>query len=140
MAKTVYRAGQDKDAWCGNAKCKMVLAHVIHAVSSTGRPAKVECKTCGAIHGYRAKEPGTTPTKAGTRRTRQNPEQIFEALIEGKDISKPVRYTIRDTFEKEMIIDHKKFGLGFITAIRSVDKIEVTFREGAKILIQGREA
>ncbi len=138
MARTVYRAGQDKDAWCG--KCKMMLAHVIHAVSSTNRPAKVECKTCGAIHGYRAKEPGTSPAKGGRSRARQSPEQIFEALIEGKDISQPIRYTIRDTFEKETVIEHKKFGLGFITGIRSVDKIEVTFREGAKILIQGREA
>ena len=118
----------------------MVLAHVIHAVTATGRPARVECKTCGAIHGYRAKEPGSDPKRTTRSRARQNPEQIFEALIEGKDISQPVRYTIRDTFEKEMVIDHKKFGLGLVTEIRSGDKIEVTFREGVKTLIHGREA
>lgn len=134
----VYRAGMDTDAYCG--KCKMILAHVIHAVGATGKPARVECKTCGAIHGYRAAAPGsgkTTTTKRAST-ARKSPETIFEELIAGRDISQPTRYTIREEFEAETVVDHKKFGLGVVTKIMADQKIEVTFREGVKVLIHGR--
>jgi len=135
---TKYRAGQDTDAFCG--KCGMMLAHVIHAVAATGRPAKVECKTCNAIHGYRPKPPGSGGSSSAKKTTtsRQTPEKIFDALIDGKDISSPVRYTIKEEFEKDAILDHKKFGLGVVTQILTDKKIQVTFREGTKILIHGR--
>ena len=136
---TKFRAGQDTDAWCGNRKCRMMLAHVIHAVAATGRPAKVECKTCGAVHGYRPEPPGTGAAKAKkTTSARQTPEKIFDALIDGKDISSPIRYTIKEEFEKDAVIDHKKFGIGVVTQLLTDQKIEVTFREGTKILIHGR--
>jgi len=135
---TKYRAGQDTDAFCG--KCGFMLAHVIHAVAATGRPAKVECKTCNATHGYRPKPPGSGGSSSTKKTTtsRQTPEKIFDALIEGKDISSPNRYTIKEEFEKDTILDHKKFGLGVVTQILTDKKIQVTFREGTKILIHGR--
>jgi hypothetical protein len=135
---TIYRAGQDTDAFCG--KCGMMLAHVIHAVAATGRPARVECKTCNAIHGYRPAPPGSKSATTKKRATggRQTPEKLFNAAIDGVDVSSPTRYTIKDEFEKNMVIDHKKFGLGLVTQSLADNKIEVIFIEGTKILIHRR--
>lgn len=135
---TIYRAGQDTDAFCG--KCGMMLAHVIHAVAATGRPARVECKTCGAIHGYRPAPPGSKAATTKKRATggRQTPEKLFNAAIDGVDISNPTRYTIKEEFEKNMVLDHKKFGVGLVTQSLADNKIEVIFIEGTKILIHRR--
>ena len=135
---TIFRAGQDTDAFCG--KCGMMLAHVIHAVAATGRPARVECKTCGAIHGYRPAPPGTKTATTKKRATggRQTPEKLFDAAIDGVDISSPTKYTIKAELEKNMVIDHKKFGIGLVMQGLGDDKVEVIFREGTKILIHRR--
>lgn len=133
---TVYRAGLDTDAYCG--KCELMLAHVIHAVAASGRPARVECKTCGAIHGYRKGPPGSGVGKKKTTSTRQTPEKLFDAAIEDKDISNAIKFTIKEEFEKNAILDHKKFGIGVVTQLLTDSKIEVIFREGTKILIHAR--
>ena len=59
-------------------------------------------------------------------------------MLSGRDLSRSRRYTIKETFEVDDVVDHKKFGIGLVTKMLGDQKIEVTFREGAKILIHDR--
>ena len=81
---------------------------------------------------------GKTTTTKRASSARKSPETLFEELITGRDISQPTRYTIREEFEVDAVVDHKKFGIGVVTKVMADQKVEVTFREGVKILIHGR--
>ena len=134
-------AGRDCDSYCG--RCKLVLAHVIHAMDSLGRtPVRVECKTCRAIHAYRPHEPGGGARKRTSSKSpsARKPRSLglFDELMDGRDISSPTPYTVTTAFEKDAVINHQKFGLGLVTRELGGKKIEVAFRDERRILIHHR--
>ena len=141
-----FAAGKDCDSYCG--KCKMLLAHVIHAMDAHGRtPVRVECKTCGGVHKYKGHLPGEAPRKSasGTSRARKSATAsktmkrgLFEDLAVGMDISAPSPYRIDQDFEKDTVILHKKFGLGLVTRALDGGKVEVAFRDEIRILVHQR--
>jgi hypothetical protein len=128
-------AGDDTDAYCG--KCKLVLAHVIIAMRGK-RPARVECKTCSAVHAFKAEPPRTGARRATTRDKTAEALAQYESLMEGRDLSRAVKYKASQEFGLEDVLDHKTFGLGLVTRVLSDQKIEVTFQGGNKILVHAR--
>ena len=137
--KKNVEAGTDIDSYCG--KCKLLLAHVIHAVED-GKPAKVECKTCKAVHKYRPSVPGTrkkaAAKKAAPSKTPVTTESDYETTMEEIDVSSPLAYSMKDVFEEKAVVDHKKFGVGLVTQVLGGRKINVMFREGTKLLAHDR--
>jgi len=138
----MLKAGKDVDSYCG--KCKMMLAHVIHAMVET-RPARVECKTCGAIHAYKGHLPGEGPARearstSAPRRAapKLSPREHFDTLIAGHDISSAQAFNIKTCFEIEGIVNHSKFGLGLVTKVLDDKKIEVTFQDAVRVLVHDR--
>jgi len=137
----MLKAGKDVDSYCG--KCQMMLAHVIHAMIQT-RPARVECKTCGAIHAYKEFPPGQGPARAARAATprraapKLSPQAHFDALVENRDISSPVAFHIQTCFELEGILNLSKFGLGLVTKVLDDKKIEVTFQDSVRVLVHDR--
>lgn len=132
--------GKDVDSWC--TKCKMVLAHTIEAVAN-GRISRVHCNTCNGQHAYRAKAPGTAgATRARTTRstgTRAAPAAVLYAdLVRGRDAAAAKPYATTDRFAERDLIKHASFGLGVVTSLKDVNKIEVLFADGAKTLIHRR--
>jgi len=71
-----------------------------------------------------------------TRRKKLTPEETWEALKEklGDDSSS---YQMSNNYPMDSALSHPKFGLGFVTEAFP-HKIEVTFKEGPRILIQNR--
>ncbi|MFT3916218.1 MAG: hypothetical protein QM704_19715 [Anaeromyxobacteraceae bacterium] len=137
----MVKVGGEVDAVCG--KCEMILAHTVHAVVS-GQPVKVECNTCHAVHKYRA-PPGAAARArpgGGVAKPRAVKEKIpsvpFETILAGKDQGSARRYSPKDTFTVDQVVDHPTFGRGFVSAVRDGGKIEVTFRSDVKILVHGR--
>lgn len=130
-------AGQDTDAYCG--KCKMVLAHVIIAMKGS-RPARVECKTCGAVHAYKKDEPrkGTGTKRGPSKSSIAARVAAHDKLLEGRDISSAVRYKISQEMHDDDVIDHKTFGIGLVTRVLADRKIEVSFQSGTKVLVHNR--
>lgn len=129
-------AGSEVDSWC--TKCKLVLGHTVIAVSGT-RIARVRCNTCMTEHAYRAGPPGTA-SPAKPRVTRESKQVLsFDALLAGKDTSKARAYLTRDQYKEAELIKHASFGLGLVQTVRG-GKIEVLFRVGAKVLVQGLAA
>jgi hypothetical protein len=133
---------KDVDSWC--TKCKLVLAHTIEAVVD-GRITRVHCNTCGGQHAYRAAAPGTAPDRErqprATRTTRTRPApaaSLYADLMRGRDAGAARAFRATERFAMGDLIHHPSFGLGVVTALKDVNKIEVMFAEGAKTLLHRR--
>jgi hypothetical protein len=149
MATATYKVGGEVDAMC--TRCKLTLAHTILAMVGT-KIARVRCNTCGGDHAYRG-APGATdrPTssasssRGGTSRASSapradKPEKIvisFEEQLAGKDVANAPKYSTKDTYQLDQVIQHPTFGLGLVTAVRG-DKVDITFKSETKTLVQGR--
>jgi hypothetical protein len=140
---TSYKAGSDVDTLC--TKCDLELAHVIVAVNA-GKPVRVQCKTCHTVHAFRggggssARKPPTKSngtTRASSGRISASAAQ-YDDLMQGKDLSRAVRYKPADTFNASDVLDHREFGIGLVTRVLADQKLEVLFRAGVKILAHAR--
>jgi hypothetical protein len=137
----MLKVGGEVDSWC--TKCEMNLAHTIHAVVDH-KPVKVECNTCHAVHKYRP-PPGAKPVKtvgnrpAAARSMVEKKKTIsFDELLQSRDLASAARYSPKSVYKIDQVIEHPTFGLGFVSAVRDAQKIEVTFRTDVKVLVQGR--
>jgi hypothetical protein len=143
-----YKAGNEIDAFC--TKCKMDLLHKIVAVVS-GRPVRVECRTCMTSHNYRAakgvREPGATPPVApvraaasatGSARAVSPRSKVTDDLpaMPPQDVHILV-YKISERFRPEQWLQHKTFGIGVVVREVPPDKIEVRFGREYKTLVHG---
>ena len=137
----MVKVGGEVDAFC--TRCELTLAHTVHAVVS-GRPIKVECNTCHAVHRYRD-PPGSAARAAravgGPRAERpareRAPVVAFDELLAAKT-GAPQPYSPKRTYAVDEVVDHPTFGRGFVSAVRDGGKIEVTFRSDVKLLVHGR--
>jgi hypothetical protein len=147
---TQHKVGGEVDAFC--TRCRLTLAHTILAMVGT-KIARVRCNTCGGDHAFRS-APGTTDKPSpsarasggGTssrapRASRASAEEkviiSFEEQLAGKDLANAPRYSPKDTYKMDQVIQHPTFGLGLVTAVRG-DKVDITFKSETKTLVHGR--
>lgn len=139
-----HKVGGEVDALC--TRCKMTLAHTILAMVGT-KIARVRCNTCGGDHAYRA-APGATdrPTAPRSSTSRasgaraEKAEKVvisFEEQLAGKDIANAPKYSPKDTYKVDQVLQHPTFGLGLVTVVRG-DKVDVAFKAETKTLVHGR--
>jgi hypothetical protein len=134
-----YAAGDAIDAWC--TKCKLELEHTIIAMVNNA-PGRVQCNTCKGQHNYRAKpydKKQQRSTSAG--RKRKSPEEEYDeymAQFLGVNPLHAKKYSIRDNFRKNQLIDHPTFGIGIVLSIIQMNKIEILFKTGTKLLVQNQ--
>jgi hypothetical protein len=155
------RAGGEVDAFC--TKCRMVLNHRIIAMVGP-KPARVECSTCGSHHNFRAGAPGdksaslntggsgrTSATRAssapraprGPTRAEQaalDREKQWEKAIAGRGMSDFRVYRVSQLFKEGDLVRHSKFGDGVVTRIIDQNKVEILFKDEARMLAQGLTA
>ncbi|HWA71221.1 MAG TPA: hypothetical protein VG937_02750 [Polyangiaceae bacterium] len=147
-------AGSEIDAWC--TKCRMDLGHRVVAMVG-GAPKRVLCLTCNTEHNYR--EPRNAKSRDGSVRVRSprgestRPEgasggvraankartehQRYEGWAEktlGKAVDAFTRYSMERTFRVGELVIHPKFGEGYVDQVLEGGKVNVMFREGAKVL------
>ncbi len=138
-----HKVGGEVDALC--TRCKMTLAHTILAMVGT-KIARVRCNTCGGDHAYRA-APGATDrptasrgtTRAATAKAEKAEKVVisFEEQLAGKDIASAPKYSPKDTYKVDQVLQHPTFGLGLVTVVRG-DKVDVAFKSETKTLVHGR--
>ena len=140
-----HKVGGEVDAFC--TRCKLTLAHTILAMVGT-KIARVRCNTCGGDHVYRSAPGATdrpssssrgTTSRASTPRA-EKPDKVvisFEEQLSGKDIANAPKYSPKDTYQVDQVIQHPTFGLGLVTAVRG-DKVDITFKSDTKTLVHGR--
>ncbi|MDX2166109.1 MAG: hypothetical protein SF182_03570 [Deltaproteobacteria bacterium] len=127
--------GQDVDSWC--TKCKMMLAHTIETVVGS-KITRVHCNTCKGQHAYRAKAPGTSSTRTRSSKAAAPRPPDYASLLRGRDASAAKPYAPTERFAEGDFIRHATFGPGVVTARKDVNKIEVIFEDGPKVLIHRR--
>jgi hypothetical protein len=133
----MVKVGGEVDTLC--TKCELTLAHTVHAVVA-GKPVKVECNTCHAVHRYRG---AAGSSAAGPRRVEAAPRARrevvpFESLLAAKRVSEACPYSAKQKYAVDDVVDHPTFGRGFVSAVRDGGKIEVTFRSEVKVLVHAR--
>jgi len=134
-----YSAGGYLEAWC--TKCRLELGHTIIAMVDNF-PKRVKCNTCNGQHNFRAKpsEKNQTKLKSSTRKTKSQKNNYDEYIsrLTGYDLSNAKKYSMKGNFEKDEIIDHPSFGVGIVLSIIQINKIEVLFKDGPKLIIQNQ--
>jgi hypothetical protein len=134
-----HKVGGEVDAFC--TRCKMTLAHTILAMVGT-KVARVRCNTCNSDHSFRG-APGSSPTKAPSRARSSAASKekkvviSFAERLAGKDASSARKYSAKETFAVDDLVDHPTFGLGFVVAVRQ-DKVDIAFKADQKTLVHGR--
>ncbi len=136
------QVGGNVDSWC--SKCNLMLAHTIEAmVGSTIK--RVHCNTCNTQHMHKGHAPGEGPVKKpvaadGPRRLPGPVSRAsdYDNLMEGKDPSQMRKYSPKDKYVTGDLVGHPSFGLGVTTAVKDATKVEVLFKDGPRVLVQGR--
>lgn len=115
-------------------KCRVETLHTI--ASKVGdQLGKVRCKTCGSLHRYI--KPGTAVAAPRRKSTKTSPEETWTRCMQGASSRKKTAYTPSGAYQIDDVIEHSHFGLGVVTLLTAKDKIQVTFKDGPKILIMG---
>jgi len=147
--------GKEVDSWC--TKCKLDLAHLIVAMVGD-TPKRVECRTCGSVHNFRAPKsaPAAVKTKAakpaaaaparakstaGERavaaaRAEADRERTWEKLTSGHAPTDFRPYRPTSAYEVGHLLRHPKFGDGYIIKVFDRNKMEAMFRDGPRTLAQ----
>jgi hypothetical protein len=147
----IPRVGSEVDAYC--TKCKMDLMHRVVAVLEA-RPKRAECLTCHSQHNYR-KPKGAAPapraagkparaakaSTPGTKRLGKAAADLlsqWDARIAGKGKGDFTRYSVKQKFRLDQLLDHATFGQGYVVSVLEDKKINVAFRDGEKVLAHAR--
>lgn len=127
----------------------MNLAHTIIAMVGP-KVIKVKCNTCGGDHNYRGVQPlvkiqsfaapkRATSSSSGSSAPRKAATVVmtWDEQFKGKDLTKARKYSPRETFVVDDVVDHPTFGLGLVRSVRD-GKVEVAFKQEDKILVHGK--
>ena len=120
--------GADIQAWCG--KSLEVGNHIIQIMKGN-RISKVKCQmgTCIDEHVYRKQQPKRRKNSATQEMIDSN--DYIKRLAEA-NVEESVAYLLSGAFEKNQVITHPTFGLGFVRKLMPGSKMEVLFEKGAK--------
>lgn len=133
----------------------MTLNHRVVAMVG-GAAKRVLCLTCNKQHNYRlAKGDGTAPARAekavsaasgGGRAAKKpaaaktgghNNAREWQLNVANKDSTDFLPYSIHKTFEVGQLVNHPKFGEGYVKEALTAQKLSVLFRDGPRTLIHG---
>jgi hypothetical protein len=65
-------------------------------------------------------------------------EEVWTKLRSRVGDAQPVPYSIREKLTPDLVIEHAKFGIGFVTEIQGPQKAEILFRDGLRKLAHNR--
>ncbi|MEE4253749.1 MAG: hypothetical protein V2I50_06875 [Desulfuromusa sp.] len=135
MTKKQYAAGDHITSKC--TKCKDTTNHTIVAMVGD-TVARVVCNTCGGTHNYRdARVKKAAPrSKTSTAKPAKisKLEANWEAQINAADPASATPYNIKMVVNSGDLIQHPSFGLGCVVNTIKPNKMEVSFRDGIKLL------
>ncbi len=124
--------GKEVEAYCN--KCKSEMVHVVTKIKDNVIN-KVFCKGCNGTHSYKNAKAPTSKTTKKTGTTRGRRSKNWNTLMSEVSQDEVVDYDIRKDFTDVRAIQHKSFGVGCITKVMDVTKIEVVFEGELKILV-----
>lgn len=120
-------------------KCECERYHVVtaHTGAST---ARLECEVCKAKCLFKLEEPKrprtAVPKKPNTK-SKANAHIARFTELRDKNDDKPKAYNMKTEFEVGTVLDHPKFGLGFVILVTG-QAIHVVFEDEERSLVHNR--
>ena len=144
--------GSEIDAWC--TSCRLTLNHRVVAMVA-GTPKRVLCLTCNKQHNFRRAKPegagasasassGTTKAAKGKKASATaavktpSAAREWQTNVADRDSREFVPYSIHKTFEPGQLVDHPKFGWGYVKETLQAQKLCILFKDGPRTLVHGR--
>lgn len=126
----------------------MTLNHRVVAMVG-GAAKRVVCLTCNKQHNFRkpkgAAGNGPSPSKAGSAKKQASPApkalsgtREWQANVADRDSSDFLPYSIHTTFEAGQLVNHPKFGSGYVKETLASQKLCILFKDGPRTLVHGR--
>lgn len=143
------KAGSEIDAWC--TSCRLTLNHRVVAMVA-GAPKRVLCLTCNKQHNFRRpKADGSSEPVSAASSSSKSPKKSSAAAprspssarewqtnVADRDSADFVPYSIHATFEPGQLVDHPKFGWGYVKETLASQKLCILFKDGPRTLVHGR--
>lgn len=142
MAQTLPAVASSFYTHC--KKCEVERYHKVLTHASENS-VKLQCEVCAKKSTLKFEDPSTKKTKA-TKKTsaakvsaaRSLYVEEFESMKSQGEAAKAKPYNMRTLFQTSEIIQHPKFGTGFVKSVQG-DKIEVFFEDEARFLVHNRQ-
>lgn len=121
--------------------CKKCECERYHVVTTHTGPttARLECEVCKSKCAFKLEEPKRTrtavPKKSGKSRVAGHVARFTE--LRDKNSDKPKPYSMKVSFEVGSVLDHPKFGLGFVI-LATGQAIQVVFEDEERSLVHNR--
>lgn len=122
---------------CDTDRYHTVLAH------PTSTTAKIKCEVCAKTSTWKvpstaaAKKRAATEAAGRSPRARNSHREQWQTLCGTEAKADEQAYNLKKKFEVNTILNHPKFGRGFIKSTQ-IDKIEVVFEDEVKMLMHNR--
>ncbi len=122
--------------------CKKCECERYHVVTSHTGPttARLECEVCKSKSAFKLEEPKrprvAAPAKKPSNRAKATKAARFSELRE-KNNDKPAPYSMKLNFEVGSVLEHPKFGLGFVI-LATGQAIQVIFEDEERSLVHNR--
>lgn len=144
-----YVPGSPIEAFCSH--CKRDTNHTV--LEASGLQVRyARCTTCSTEGPYRSPKSKyravaaaaasararNAPRKTGTRKTKQTPEELYQAAISGRSTAQARAYDIHEPLVRGALVDHPTFGMGVVLEVPEAQKALVRFRDGEKLLACNR--
>lgn len=132
MSASKLEIGSPIASWCTG--CKTDQPHVVATLKTDGTLNKVTCNSCSAEHVYR--KPKTAPPEsekkaAGGAKRRKK----LEGAVSQTEAAQAKPYAMDGMYPAGDVIEHSRFGLGRVTAIKPGGKMEVAFSDVTRVLV-----
>lgn len=141
----VDEVGAELEAFC--PKCKTDTSHVV-ITKYEEEIRRVQCSPCGDVHAFRrprgeAEDEVPEPLSAKKRALLKKPTWEegmvrYAKAPKGKAPRTSKPYSFRATYQSGDLVSHPRFGDGFVSEVLAENKVEITFKEGRRILVHNR--
>ena len=124
---------------CETDRYQVVIAH------STANTARLECEVCKTKNAFKLEEPKVPRTKAGAAKVpgkRATGIRAAAHIARWTDLRDKLSvsaspYNMRAAFEVGSVVEHPKFGLGFVVQ-QTGQAIQVIFEDAERSLVHNR--
>ena len=134
----VDEVGSDVEAYC--PKCKADTTHVVIS-KYEDEIRRVQCNPCGDVHSFR-KPRGETeddvPEPVAARKRALLKKPGWEDFFARRNPNDAKPYEFREHYRENIMVNHPKFGVGFVSEVVSDSKVEITFKDARRILVHNR--
>lgn len=127
--------GAEIEAHC--PRCRLDTSHVV-VTKYEDEVRRVQCSVCSETHSFRKPRGDADDELEPKQKKAARPKPTWEQVMQ-KSKKTPRPYSVSDSYGELDVIDHPKFGMGYVTDHLGLDKIEVTFQNEVRVLIHNRK-